>query len=219
LSDNIVKEILTSSMLGKEGSRRFISLLDGLPSFDQRNTLYSVLKIATREYLSPTITTEDNSQWWKGDTCIVSAVAGLINLLIANDEARKNYLISWITNSSGAGIGDGIAIRRAVVASLVQDKCDMETILDKSIQQFGDQLYIKHTPTLQQEGTILLLIHIYANMLSSSYPSSPSVSRLCSPNGSSSFGNDDAIRGPSECRIQQTSCIIPSCSLPGNGGW
>ena len=206
-------------MLGKKDSHRFISLLDSLPSFDQRNALYSVLKIATREHLSSPITTEDNSQWWKRDTYIVSAVAGLINSLIADDEARKNYLISWITNSSGAGIGDGIAIRRAVVASLAQDKNDMETILDKSLQQFGDQLYIKHTPTLQQEGMTSLLNHTYANVLSSSYPSSPSVSRLCSPNGSSSLGNDDAIRGPSECHVQQIGCLISSCSPPGNGSW
>jgi len=153
LLDNIVKEILTSLILEKNNSGQFIRLLDGLQSFEQRNTLYSVLKIATREFLSSTTTTEDNSQWWKHDAGIVSAVAGLISLLISGDEARKNYLISWITNSSGAGIGDGIAIRRAVVASLAQDKSDMENILDKSLQQFGDQLYIKHTPTLQQEGT------------------------------------------------------------------
>jgi telomere length regulation protein len=152
LLDNIVKEILTSLILEKKDSEPFIRLLNGLQGFEQRNTLYSVLKIATREFLSSTITTENNSQWWKRDAGIVSAVAGLISLLISSDEARKNYLISWITNSSGAGIGDGITIRRAVVASLAQDKSDMETILDKSLQQFGDQLYIKHTPTLQQEG-------------------------------------------------------------------
>jgi len=63
-------------------------------------------------------------------------------------------LLSWLTSSTGAGVGEGIAIRRAVVAALAEDKSDMETVLEKSLQQLGDQLYIKHTPTMQQEGII-----------------------------------------------------------------
>ncbi len=35
---------------------------------------------------------------------------------------------------------------------LADDKEAITTVLEKSIGQFGDQLYIKHTPILQQEG-------------------------------------------------------------------
>ena len=52
----------------------------------------------------------------------------------------------------GAGVGDGIGIRRAVVAVLAKDKEAITTVLEKSVNQFGDQLYIKHTAVLQQEG-------------------------------------------------------------------
>jgi hypothetical protein len=37
---------------------------------------------------------------------------------------------------------------------LSRDKSDIQAVLEKSLQQFGDQLYIKHTPTLQQDGTV-----------------------------------------------------------------
>lgn len=136
----------------KEYKAQFLKLIGNLPSFDQRNFLFSILKVISRDYLSSPITTKADSQWWKSDASLVAAAASLIALFVAEDEARKNLLISWLTNSSGAGVGDGIAIRRAVLAALAGDKSDIETILDKGLGQFGDQLYIKHTPTLQQEG-------------------------------------------------------------------
>jgi telomere length regulation protein len=79
----------------------------------------------------------------------------LIKLVLGNEESRKSHLKTWLTSSSGAGVGDGIAIRRAVVAALAVDNSDIETVLDKSLRLFGDQLYIKHTSTMQQEGIIM----------------------------------------------------------------
>ena len=83
---------------------------------------------------------------------MVSAAARLINMVVNNQDFRKIQLISWLTSSSGAGIGEGIAIRRASVAALSGSKNDLEAIFEKSLQQFGDQLYIRHTPIMQQEG-------------------------------------------------------------------
>ncbi len=142
-----------------ENSIRFIGLLKVLPSFEYRNFLYTVLKIAPALYFSASVTTEDDSQWWYSNTGIVSSVAALICQIVgANVPHHKEHLISWLTGSSGAGLGDGIAIRRAAVAVLARDKTDIETVLDKSLQQFGDQLYIKHTPTLQQDGIVSLRV-------------------------------------------------------------
>jgi telomere length regulation protein len=157
----IVKAVLTSLVFEKkEYHSEFLKLIENLPSFDQRNVLSCVLKIVSREYMSSPITSEAN-QWWKSDASIVAAGSGLINLIVAGHGTRKNTLISWLTDSSGAGAGDGIAIRRAVIAALAGDTSDMEMILDKSLQQFGDQLYIRHTPTLQQEGKIPTLNHLH----------------------------------------------------------
>jgi telomere length regulation protein len=113
-----------------------------------------LLKLVSRDYLSSVVTSEDNFRWWQSDADSVSAAAGLITSVLAKDESRKGHLVTWLTSSSGAGVGDGIAIRRAVVAALAKDSNDVETVLDKGLRQFGDQLYIRHTPTIQQEGTI-----------------------------------------------------------------
>lgn len=104
--------------------------------------------------MSATITTEDTSEWWRKDAIVVSAAAGLICLMITKTEARKGHLILWLTTSSGAGIGEAIAIRRAALAAIASVNSDVESVLDKSLQQFGDKLYIKHTPAMQQDGMV-----------------------------------------------------------------
>jgi telomere length regulation protein len=123
-----------------------------LASFDQRNFIQGILQLVSREYLSAPILLEDYLNWWKFDADVVSAVAGLVYLVLNDQDSRKTSLNSWLTSSSGAGVGEGIAIRRASVIALSRSKNDMESVFEKSLQQFGDQLYIKHTPIMQQEG-------------------------------------------------------------------
>ena len=89
-----------------------------------------------------------------GQDSTISAVAGVINAVVADQETRKDELISWCTASSGAGLGDGLGIRRAVLAALAKDKDAIATVLEKSLNQFGDELYIKHAAMLQQQGEI-----------------------------------------------------------------
>ncbi|TVY53561.1 DNA replication checkpoint protein tel2 [Lachnellula cervina] len=151
-TEKTVNELLKSLLLQSQSDgARFTKLLSSLPTFEQRNLLYALLQIISKEHLSTAIITEADSSWWKSDAKVVSGAAGLIKSLVNNEEPRKAQLLSWLTSSTGAGVGEGIAIRRAVVTALAEGKSDMETVLEKSLQQLGDQLYIKHTPTMQQE--------------------------------------------------------------------
>ncbi|KAG7121153.1 DNA replication checkpoint protein tel2 like [Verticillium longisporum] len=79
-----------------------------------------------------------------------------------------NHLVLWLTNSTGAGLGEAIGIRRAVVAVVGKDKECTSQVLEKSLSQFGDQLYIKHSPMLQQEAhaQVLLLTAGYVHRAS-----------------------------------------------------
>ncbi|GAO20020.1 hypothetical protein UVI_02064200 [Ustilaginoidea virens] len=88
----------------------------------------------------------------------VSAAAGLISDVLRNDAGRISHLVSWCTSPSGAGLGDAIGIRRAVVAVLARDKETVASVLDQSLSQFGDQLYIKHAAILQQEAHAQVLL-------------------------------------------------------------
>lgn len=80
------------------------------------------------------------------------ASVSVLQLLVAKNDTQRNNLVTWLTNASGAGIGEGCGIRRAAIAALADHKDSISTVLEKSLNQFSDQLYIKHTPILQQEG-------------------------------------------------------------------
>ena len=108
-----------------------------------------LLDYLAKRFLNPLGQLESSAQQ------TVSAVAGVIRDVIQDDETRLSHLVSWCTASSGAGLGDAIGIRRAVLAVLA-DKDAITTVLEKSLNQFGDQLYIKHTAILQQEGKLVL---------------------------------------------------------------
>ncbi|GAB0134814.1 hypothetical protein EsDP_00003170 [Epichloe bromicola] len=88
----------------------------------------------------------------------VSAVAGVISDVVQNDPTRMEQLVSWCCSTSGAGLGDSVGIRRAVMAVLAKDKETITSVLEKSLNQFGDQLYIKHTAIMQQQAHAELLL-------------------------------------------------------------
>ncbi|KAK3939661.1 DNA replication checkpoint protein tel2 [Diplogelasinospora grovesii] len=155
-SDNLIKLTLSKLLLTKGADpERFALLLDDLPVMEQRKVLSSILKLFSQEYLDRLGSCES-----EGSSTLISAVTGALNSVVGFSDARKGHLVEWLTNSSGAGLGEGIGIRRAVLAALFQftEKDYMTDVLEKSITQFGDQLYIKHSPTLQQEAHAQVLL-------------------------------------------------------------
>lgn len=143
-----MKCVLTRLLLAQGAdNERFGSLLGNLPRSERRKVLFSVLKTFAEDHLNRLGTCDA-----EGSREMVSAVAGAISSIINHDPDRLAYLVEWLTGSSGAGLGDSIGIRRAVVAVVSQDRDSIVSVLEKSIAQFGDQLYVKHSPMLQQEG-------------------------------------------------------------------
>jgi len=114
---------------------------------DQRKVLLLILKLLSDAYLDAIGNSEANEEY----PTIWAAVCVLREIAVESD-AQREHLVGWLTGASGAGVGEGCGIRRAAVAALADRKDSISTVLEKSLNQFGDQLYIKHTPILQQEG-------------------------------------------------------------------
>jgi telomere length regulation protein len=151
---NIVTAILSELVLTDAGKWPILdTLLSNMPEYDQKTLILSALHYLSRNHLSKLSATPENlSSWWRTDSEVVAAAAGLLKGLLGNESSRRSIIAAWLTNISGAGAGESVGIRRAAMAALSSDRHDLESVLSKSLQQFGDQLYIRHTPVIQQEG-------------------------------------------------------------------
>jgi telomere length regulation protein len=144
----LIKQLL-SELVFKSGAdpSKFGVLLGNLPQTEQRKVLYSVLKLCSTEHLDRLGRCEAEDSKPR-----ISAVAGALTAILRSGQNGRRHLVEWLTGSSGAGLGEGVGIRRAGAAVIAQNNDDLVTVLEKSLAQFGDQLYIKHSPMLQQEG-------------------------------------------------------------------
>ena len=145
-------QLFDALLLSEDGDlKAFIRLLEGLSPIERIKLFSSLLRHLTSTCFNKPGDLEPSSR-----NPAISAVAGLIGK-IAHDEAlKRTCLAGWLVGPIGAGPDANIAIRRAVFACLAKDENHLFDVLDKSMDQFGDDLYIKHTPMLQQEGKVLL---------------------------------------------------------------
>lgn len=137
-------------------------LLKDMSALDQRKIIFSLLKHFAEAHLNKLDRCET-----KQSQDIIAGVVTILGDIVEIGEGQVAHLVSWLTSSSGAGLGDGVGIRRAVVAVVAQQRDALIDTLEKMIAQFGDALYIKHSPLLQQEAhtQALLLCAGYVHRL------------------------------------------------------
>jgi telomere length regulation protein len=146
VTETLIKIAIDELLLSKRNSISTFTQLALSQNRTSKKVFHILLQHLSQKYLDR-LNLEDATPDDK-----VSAVAGLLKEVALNDETRRDMLINWCASSSGAGVGDGVGIRRAVVAALAQDRDAITTVLERSIAQFGDELYIRHSAMLQQDG-------------------------------------------------------------------
>ncbi|KAI4195590.1 MAG: hypothetical protein LQ350_007116 [Teloschistes chrysophthalmus] len=125
--------------------------------------VYSILRILAKATTSTPISSEASDK-------TVAAAAALICSASKRDEEFVNILLQWLSSD---GLVQDLSIRRAVIAALAKDFGKLKTALSESLQSFGDKIFIKHSPILQQEGTAenLLLLTGYVHRANSQHVS------------------------------------------------
>lgn len=167
--DHFVEAVCSSLIYGDDTFLiNYHSLIKNMGGQEQKTSLYSLLRILSKHRLPNfTGTLSDDEQ--QEDTRILRGAAALISFLVKDSDILKDALISWLTGGSGDGIGQEKAIRRAVIAALSDDHgreftwfvkvhadrqalARMIVLFKKTLELFGDKLFIKHTPMLHQQG-------------------------------------------------------------------
>lgn len=150
-AENIVENLTFTLIYPTDRSSNLLNVLSILPDHDKRTYLTSLLRILSTQKLN-TIYIPSDPDWWKHDSDLVSGAAALLQAITSQDETFREFLLEWLTSSSGGAVGESIGIRRAIIPVIAQDRLAFIQLFEKSLQQFSDKLWIKHTPVLRQEG-------------------------------------------------------------------
>ncbi|KAI1128440.1 telomere length regulation protein [Nemania abortiva] len=150
----LVQQLLYKLLLQDDVDKKIFSkLIDSYPLSEQRKVLFLILKLLSDLHLA---SIDDNEA--TEDYPTIWASVSVLQLVVANGDAQRSNLVAWLTSASGAGVGEGCSIRRAAVAALADNKESITEVLERSLSLFGDKLYIKHTPVLQQEAHAQVLL-------------------------------------------------------------
>ena len=183
-------------------------VLNAMPAYEQKSFITSTIRLLNKGHLLAHENTT-GSEWWKSNSNSVAAVAGYLQSMIQGNASRVDMLVSWLTSLNGSGVGESVAIRRSVVAVVAKDRHRIEQVLEKIMHQFGDHLYIKHTPSLQQEGKIWTpQCRSYTNVPSSSHSNPASGSRQSSEIKSFEAKNAHKIQLISERSLEPPGVIF-----------
>ena len=130
-------------------------LMRALPSHGKRQLLEQTLKWSS-ETLSPRSGSILASV--DGDRKGVSAGTLLVSAVVNGEETVKQHLLDFLADPARTS-SISLKIRRAAIATLsIVASDELPTFLEKMMASFGDQLFIKHAPILQQEDLAQTLL-------------------------------------------------------------
>ncbi|KAK2757076.1 telomere binding protein [Arachnomyces sp. PD_36] len=162
---NIVHEVYSGLLSDTEDSQlRFGRLLDNMRPHEQRTVFESMLRSIGQRYLPR----DSGDGYTTSKRCQqnIGAVAGIISYVIKVKGPLEGQLNDWLSTGIGGGI-NGIGLRRALLAVISRNSDAVTDLMGKSLDLFGDKLYIKHTPTSGQEANaqVVLLTAGYLHRL------------------------------------------------------
>ncbi|KAF3046400.1 telomere binding protein [Didymella heteroderae] len=154
-TDRLVAAVLTNC-IEADRMARFAALVGRLKAFEQRKYLNAVITYVMKHcFQSEIIDTADEPI---DRSPMVSAAAYLLNSFMNSNEVLKDHVVASLTKSALPSLDESLATRRSVIAALAQDEDKLQNVFENCIKTFGDPVYIKHTPVMQQESLAQTLV-------------------------------------------------------------
>ncbi|KAI4715505.1 hypothetical protein E4T48_08322 [Aureobasidium sp. EXF-10727] len=168
----VVEEIHARvTFLSSESGSKLQSLLPSLQVHEQRQFLDQTFKILSKLCL-PLMSPPDFDDHLAQTPSEIAATSATIIELMGDNETMRAHLEAWLSDPA-LNASESFGLRRAAVAafahastqatSMLEDP--VQDLMEKIMKRFGDNLFVKHSPILQQEACaqILLLLAGYAH--------------------------------------------------------
>ncbi|KAI5204255.1 hypothetical protein E4T39_03715 [Aureobasidium subglaciale] len=168
----VVEEIHAHSTFSSPDAGLILqSLLQGLQVHEQTQFLNSTFKVLSKRSLL-LVTPPDFEDSLTETPSAITATSTAITNLIGSNELVRTHLETWLADPV-QNASESFALRRAAVSAFVHAckgasnmlEDPVQDLVEKTLKRFGDNLFIKHSPILQQEACaqILLLVSGYAH--------------------------------------------------------
>ncbi|CAN9310661.1 unnamed protein product [Alternaria alternata] len=148
-TDRIVSSLFRA-LIDNSSLERLPNLLSRMKTFEQRKYLNAIVVLVTKEYFSVENVRRDDASIAVSST--VSSAAALFYTLIKDNDVLKEHLVLLLSRSTIPALDESLLCRRSALAALAKDDEKLHTLLENLIKTFGDSVYIRHTPVLQQEA-------------------------------------------------------------------
>ncbi len=155
-NDDIVDQLLASLLFTQDKPMLPLvqKLVNNLARHEQRHFLDSTLRAISKTFLPLRSDCWTESITNSDDKKTISGSAALLQALIAGESnGMKSRLCTWLTRNPPYVSTD---LYRAAIAALPIE--EVQTVLEGTWTQFGDKLYIKHTPIIQQQVMAQILL-------------------------------------------------------------
>ena len=121
LPDQIIEEVFIKPVLGDpSNSEKYRALFSSLAMYEQKNALYTILRIISQKYLPSSKDLQDNTVNMK-ESHAIGGLAAFVTMLMNGQAHIQECLIEWLAGSSGGSIGANGNARRAVIAAIASD--------------------------------------------------------------------------------------------------
>ncbi|KAI5804183.1 telomere length regulation protein-domain-containing protein [Peziza echinospora] len=155
--EGIVDTITTELILSPAQPRWDVlgKLLHPSSTHDKTRFINALLKVVSHKYLDPA--PGHKLDWWTSDRENVGHIAALMAGVVTLENTFLDILVEWVSSASGAG--EGIGIQRALLAALeAVNARELMRVLERNVKDFGDKLWIAHTPIQVQEANVQVIL-------------------------------------------------------------
>ncbi|KAL8714808.1 MAG: hypothetical protein Q9220_001321 [cf. Caloplaca sp. 1 TL-2023] len=111
----------------------------------KKTVIHSLLRILAKAHFDHS----EKNMLPEGSMKKIGGTADLLQEFLRDQKDSVDIVMEWV---AGDSVVQSLEIRRAVIAVVAQNVGLLRTAFSNTLSLFGDKLYIKHTPILNQDG-------------------------------------------------------------------
>jgi len=132
----------------------FLAAVRKMPTFTQRRYLDHTLRwLASIESRA-----QEPFPTLPGQAAEAAAIAALVQSITNDNEALKQHLTSVLSDPAQASSLSPLAMRASIASLAANCPDDFDSLVEKALKVFGDQMFVRHSPIMQQESIAQALL-------------------------------------------------------------